>query len=288
MPENAPSRYADVPAELVARLERFRAASRYGIREIAGTEWRFLDVGRGDQALLVLSGAACIAEMSWTTIEHFAERHRVIAPDYPAIRGNARLVDGIAALLEREGIERVHVLGGSYGGLVAQVFVRRHPALCRRLVLSHTLLPDPKTAAKMRWMAGLLGLLPWRVLRALFRARLGPLLPKTSHPELLLSKALFAEILDERLTKAQLLALMYRASELGLSYRFTPDDLKGWTGRILLLLAEDDPATPEPVRRAIIEAYPQADVKLFSGGGHATAIVKQDEYFAAIDAFLET
>jgi hypothetical protein len=27
-------------------------------------------------------------------------------------------------------------------------------------------------------------------------------------------------------------------------------------------------------------------VRLFSGGGHATAVVKQEEYFAAIDAFL--
>ena len=281
-----PSRYAGVPAELVARLERFRETHRYRAHEIAGTEWRFIDAGRGDPPLLVLSGAACIAEISWTTIEHFAARQRVLAPDYPAITANAALADGIAALLDREGVERAHVLGGSYGGLVAQVFVRRHPERCLSLVLSHTLLPDPKAAATIRWMARALGPLPWPLVRALFKARLAPLFPKTPHPELVLSKALFVELLNERVSKPQFLALLRRFVELGQSYCFAPDDLAGWPGRILLLLAEDDPATPEPARRAIIEAYPGAQVRLFSGGGHATAVVKQEEYFAAIDAFL--
>lgn len=44
--------------------------------------------------------------------------------------------------------------------------------------------------------------------------------------------------------------------------------------------------TPEPARRALLAAYPRAEVRLFSGGGHATALLMQDAYFAAIDAFL--
>jgi pimeloyl-ACP methyl ester carboxylesterase len=275
-----------LPAELIDRLERFREANPYRTRQIAGSEWRFIDAGRGEPPLLVLSGAACIAEMSWTTIEHFARDRRVIAPDYPAIRGNPELVDGIAALLEGEGIERAHVLGGSYGGLVAQVFVRRHPGRTLSLVLSHTLLPDPRSASRVRRMTGLLGFVPWRAVRALFRARVGSLFPKASHPELALSKALFEEILEERLSKAQLLALLHRVGELSQARPFAPDDLAAWPGRILLLMGEDDPATPEPARRALRAAYPRAEVRLFSGGGHATAILKQAEYFAAIDAFL--
>lgn len=282
----ASSRYPGVPAELVSRLERFRATSRYRTCEIGGIPWRFIDAGRGEPALLALSGAACVAELSWTTIEHFARSRRVLAPDYPAIRGNRELVDGIAGLLQREGIERAHVLGGSYGGLVAQAFVRAHPSRTLSLVLSHTLLPDPAAASKIRWLALALKLLPWPLLRRIFRARVGSLFPKGSHPELALSKALFEEILEERLAKAQLLALLHRAGELGQAGPFAPDDLASWPGRILLLLGEDDPATPEPVRRAIVAAYPRAEVRLFSGGGHATAILKQAEYFAAIDAFL--
>ncbi|MGE0454966.1 MAG: alpha/beta fold hydrolase [Vicinamibacteria bacterium] len=277
---------SEVPAELVARLERFREANPYRTHRLAGNDWRFIDAGRGEPALLVLSGAACVAEMSWTTIEHCARARRVIAPDYPAIRGNAELVDGVAALLEREGIERAHVFGGSYGGMLAQVFVRRHPGRSLSLLLSHTLLPDPRSASRVRWTAGALGLLPWRVVRALFKARLGGLFPETTNPELALAKALFEEILEERLSKPQLLALLHRVGELGQARPFAPDDLAAWPGRILLLIGEDDPATPEPARRALAAAYPRAEVRIFSGGGHATAILKQAEYFAAIDAFL--
>jgi hypothetical protein len=78
-----PRRYAGVPAELVARLERFRETHRYRTREIAGTEWRFIDAGRGDPPLLPLSGVACIAEISWTTIEHFAAHRRALASSLP-------------------------------------------------------------------------------------------------------------------------------------------------------------------------------------------------------------
>jgi pimeloyl-ACP methyl ester carboxylesterase len=274
-----------VPSDLVAGLKRFRERHPYRQAEIGGMPWRYIAAGAGD-AMLVLTGAACIAEMSWRTIEHFAGKRRVIAPDYPALDANAALVDGLAALLDGEGVERAHVLGGSYGGLVAQAFVRRHPERTASLVLSHTLLPDRGAAVQvartLRWVR----LLPGRLLRGLFRMRLAGLFPEGSHPELALAKALFVEILGTRLTKAQLLSLMRRTAELGLHHAYGPGDLAGWPGRILILMATDDPATPEPSRRALLAAYPQAQVRLFSGGGHATAVLMQDAYFAAIDEFL--
>lgn len=51
-------------------------------------------------------------------------------------------------------------------------------------------------------------------------------------------------------------------------------------------MADDDPATPEPARQAIISMYPQAQVQLFSGSGHLTSILKQDEYIGAMERFI--
>ncbi len=278
--------YRDVPAEMVARLRHFRAQYPTQRTTIGGTEWRYIDTAQGEATLLALSGAACIAEMSWQSIEHFAQRCRVIAPDYPAIDTMADLVDGIACILDQAGIRQAHVMGGSYGGLVAQVFVRRHPGRTASLILSHTLLPDQEGAAQMekatRWMR----LLPAPVLRAIFQARLGRLFGAGQHPQVMLSKALFTEIVKYHLTKAQLISLMQRTVDLGIHYRFTPQDLAGWPGRVLLLMAQDDPATPEPVRQAMRSMYPQAQARLFSGSGHMTAVLQQDEYFAATDEFL--
>jgi pimeloyl-ACP methyl ester carboxylesterase len=101
-----------------------------------------------------------------------------------------------------------------------------------------------------------------------------------------MSKALFTEIVDTRLTRGQILGLMHRVVDLGLNYRFEANDLSEWPGRVLLLVGEDDPATPPAARQALLAMYPRARVRTFSGAGHLTAIVKQEEYFAEIDGFL--
>jgi pimeloyl-ACP methyl ester carboxylesterase len=279
--------YTDVPSEMVARLLEFRSTYPYKHLEHGGVEWRYLDVGKGDQAILILSGATCIAEMSWGTIDRLGRQYRVIAPDYPAVDTNTALSDGILRILDHEGIQQAHVMGGSAGGLIAQFFVRHCPDRVSSLVLSHTLLPERATGKRIAKTLGWLRIMPQFVLRALFKRTMRGLQPKEHTPETLLMMALFSEIVGKRLTKAQILSLMKRTVELAEGTSFTPDDLRDWPGRILLIMAEDDPATPEPVRAAMIAMYPRAQVRLFSGTGHATSVLKQDEYIEAIEQFIE-
>jgi pimeloyl-ACP methyl ester carboxylesterase len=278
--------YKGVPSEMWSRLHRFRTQYPYRRTMIDGTQWQYIDTGLHERVLLVLTGVPCIAEISWLSIERLAECRRVIAPDYPPLDTMAGLVDGIAGLLDREGIARADVMGGSYGGFVAQVFVRRHPNRTASLILSHTLVPGrdetEQAAQVVRWGC----LLPASVLRSLFRRRLSKLIFEGQHPELALSQAHFVEIVNCRLTKAQIISMMRRVVDMAENHRFTPDDLSDWPGRILLLMADDDPATPEPAREALVAMYPQAQMHLFSGTGHAASVLKPDEYFGEIDEFL--
>jgi pimeloyl-ACP methyl ester carboxylesterase len=278
--------YADVPANMVARLLEFRARYACKYLDTGGVKWRYIDTGTGDQVILALSGAACIAEVSWLTIDRLGQQYRVIAPDYPAIDTNIELGDGLARILDQEGIRQAHVMGGSAGGLVAQFFVRRHPDRTSSLILSHTLLPDRATSRYVARILFWLRLMPPAVLRAFFRRTMSTLMPKETTPEILLFKAQFSEIVNYHLTKAQIISLMKRTVDLAENTTFAPDDLKDWTGRILLIMSEDDPASPEPVRRTMTTMYPQAEVRLFSGGGHATSILKQEEYIEAIEQFI--
>jgi pimeloyl-ACP methyl ester carboxylesterase len=278
--------YRDVPAEMVERLRQFRERYPYKAATIDGVTWRYIDTGKDKQTVLALSGAACIAEISWRTIERLGQTYRVIAPDYPAIDANAGLVDGLISLLDREGIESAHVMGGSYGGLVAQVFVRRQPNRTASLILSHTLLPDRETGRSISKTLRWLKLMPQPVLRAFFKRTMSRLMTKDATPEMMLMNAHFAEVVDFHLSKAQLVSLMARTVDVAEGYTFTPGDLKDWPGRILLLMADDDPATPEMVRKAIMLMYPQAQVRLFSGSGHLTSILKQDEYIGAMEEFI--
>ena len=68
---------------------------------------------------------------------------------------------------------------------------------------------------------------------------------------------------------------------------FTPQDLAGWAGKVLLVFGEDDPATPPDVRRRLESLYPGCQVRLFEGSGHTTSVTRQDEYLEAIDSFLK-
>jgi pimeloyl-ACP methyl ester carboxylesterase len=72
---------------------------------------------------------------------------RGLAPDLPGFGASAPLpgpytmeayADGLAVLLDARGIERVALVGGSMGGVVAQHFALRHPARLARLLLMAT------------------------------------------------------------------------------------------------------------------------------------------------------
>jgi pimeloyl-ACP methyl ester carboxylesterase len=68
---------------------------------------------------------------------------------------------------------------------------------------------------------------------------------------------------------------------------YSPSDLSTWQGKALIMLAEDDPTTPEPLRDALVALYPGAKLHLFSGSGHATAILESGEYIKVMEEFLE-
>jgi pimeloyl-ACP methyl ester carboxylesterase len=281
----AAARYTDVPPTDLEKFRTFCYACPYKQLIFGGVEWSYLINREGGETLMLLSGALAIPDISWLTIHHFAQTYRVIAPAYPAVKTMDLLVDGIAAILHQEGIKQAHLLGGSYGGFVAQAFVRRHPGLTRSLVLSHTFPPDPVKAKTIRRIAGWLPLLPEGGLRWLIGRWLNPLMP-TKKPETALMHAMFEELLYHRLTKADILSIFWRTVDY-CAQEYAPQDLAGWSGKVLLVMTDDDPSTPEPVRAAMSALYPRARLHLFHGMGHGTSVLKEEEYQAVIGRFLD-
>lgn len=276
--------YADVPRAELEKFQAFCQAYPYRQVTLAGIAWPYLATRESGETLLLLSGALIHPDISWLSIAHFAQTYRVIAPAYPAVKTMEALADGLAEILRCEGVEQAHVLGGSYGGFVAQVFARRYPGLTRSLVLSHTFPPDPATGRALKKMIGWLAWLPTGWLRGLMGKRLGRLLPART-AETALVRAMFQELMYRRLSKADILSGLWRTIDYG-ERTFTPQDLAGWPGRVLLVLADDDPGTPEPVRAALGALYPGAKTHLFHGTGHVTSILREKEYQAVIGEFL--
>jgi pimeloyl-ACP methyl ester carboxylesterase len=276
--------YEDVPGEQLAQFQKFRAAYPFKHATIDGVAWEYIAAGQVNEPLLLLPGALGVPDMSWQHITYFAGRYRVIAPAYSPVKKMDTLVDGIAGILRRETGGRAHVVGGSYGGFVAQVFVRRHPDMTASLVLSHTLPPDPASGEQIRRALRWLSLMPGGLLRWMVGKRLRTLLPEKT-PDTALLHAFFNEMACYRITKEELINSYWRVVDFNLS-DFTPQDLTDWPGRVLLIMADDDPGTPEPVRAAMLAFYPEAEVHMFHDTGHAAALLKQDEYLAVVEQFI--
>ncbi len=277
--------YRDVPAAEMEALRLFLRSYPYRLLTYENTDWAYIATEPKDEAVLFLPGALCAPEVSWKSVVGLSGQYQVIAPEYPPLKDMDGLVDGIAAILRREGIQQAHVIGGSYGGFVAQIFVRRHPAITRSLVLSHTLPPDLEGGQKIRKATRTLSLLPEGLLRWMMGKRLSGLLPaKTDETAAL--HAVYEEMIQYRLTKADMLGVLWRTADFH-DRSFSSRDLSSWGGRVLLLLADNDPGTPDEVRARLQGLYPQAKLRLFHGSGHATAVTQQAEYQGEILSFLQ-
>jgi len=280
--------YRGVPDEQVARLLQFRTAHPYRRVTIDGGDWEYIDAGRGSMVILLLPGALGLAESSWQTIVHLAARPgiRVISPSYaPTVTTVAEMIDGIAGILDHEGVSLARVMGGSAGGYFAQVFVRRYRDRTERLVISHAGPPDPEQGSKLSGSLCWLRLVPEGMMRALFRKRMEGLLAE-GRAETALVRAHMSEIASFRLTKEGLMNLYRCLADFHLHHVFSPQDLAAWGGDVQLILADDDPATPLSVREEMTRLYPQARVHLFHGTGHTASLLRQEEYFAVLDGFI--
>ncbi|MEX0754414.1 MAG: alpha/beta fold hydrolase [Actinomycetota bacterium] len=108
--------------------------------------------GPTDRSALVLLEGMGGDIAGWRrNVPHLAVDHRVVAWD---LRGNGRsllgtvpedvpmgietFVDDTLALLDELGIERAHLYGQSFGGMIAQEFALNHPGRVRALVLAAT------------------------------------------------------------------------------------------------------------------------------------------------------
>lgn len=282
--------YVGVPAEQVARLREFRLAHPYR-RLLAGeTTWEYIACGRGEETLLLLPGALSSGESTFPLITAFEDEYRIIAPSYALAMNMTGLCDGIARILEAESVNQAHVYGGSYGGLVAQYFTRRHPDMARSLILSHTFVLTPGYA-KPLWLAGkLFPLLPRSLFARALKLKLDKMLLSTlravNHPETEFWRAYLNEAVASGLLKEVFKHQNRCLPDLARRPQFAPGDLKNWHGKILIVESDDDPAIRKQDRELLKSTYPQAQVHTFGDAGHASYILKRREVRSIIGNFL--
>jgi len=269
--------------------------SRYGPgvgsdMERAGFGWR--EAGDGD-AVLLLHGLGG-SRLSWEPqLSALAAHRRVVAWDQPGYGASAPLdgpmtftglADAVARLLDVLEVERAHLVGLSFGGMVAQYAALAHP----RRVASLALLSSSPAF-------GLDGTTPqaWRA------ARLAPLdagrTPADFADEVL--RAISgpditpAALAEQRAAMARISSDGLRAAIDCLVTHDTRADLHRIAAPTLVLVGDHDEETPVAYARALADGIPGARLEVVAGAGHLLNAEAPDavnallaEHFGALEA----
>jgi pimeloyl-ACP methyl ester carboxylesterase len=262
-----------------AALERFRA-----IPEKTLGVWRYRVVGAGARTFLAIPGGELVNDLGFEFAMAVSGTPRVVYPAYPRASSIEELADGLRAILDAEEVDCVAILGASFGGSVAQVFVRRYPERVSELILSNTGVPLRYLAGPVRVTYWIARVMPWRVVTKLLRS---PLLKTVDQTRA--DREFWQEYLDElcsvRLTKADVLSNMLNQHDYHVRFRFAPEDLKQWRGRVLIAESDTDVIGPRR-RKALRETYPQATLRTFHNAGHAPMFTRYGEYLRMVQDFL--
>jgi pimeloyl-ACP methyl ester carboxylesterase len=258
--------------------------------------------GRGDP-LLMIHGTGGGFDQGLRFATALRRRgHRIVAPSrfgylrsaFPADPSLARQADAFLVLLDRLGIDRLPVVGGSAGALSASAFALRHPDRCSALVL---LVPaanvgsgDPVAmgAVQERAVRALLAsdLLYWSALEAAPERIIGTLL--ATDPGLLAKvgpserRRAFAIASDIMPIHARTDGMMNDARQAGHPAGL---DFARLTPPLLVISAEDDRFNTAATARKIAAMVPDAELVIFPDGGHIW-LGRDDEVAQRIDRFI--
>lgn len=278
-PQTAASR------SMAETLAHFRATHPRKQLVVSGVTWEYTIGGQGTETIVLLPGAHGNGEQAFPLILKFEETYRVIAVSLPLLGTANEIVEGVAAIITAKNAAPVHLIGGSYGGALAQYFVRRHPGKVASLVLSHTVAPDPERARRNQKWIKLLKWIPARLILFLLNKEVDKVLPPQT-PD----RQFWQDYLKEsmtRLGKEGFFKRLQAGMEFDAKSAFTAADLRDWHGRVLILEGENDPMVKTAGQERLKALYPQAQVRTFADGGHASSLLQPGAFVVAIETFLQ-
>ena len=193
-------------------------------------------------------------------------------------------------ILDREGVERVFVMGQSASGVFAQAYTKRNLHRIDALILTNTFAPSPKK--NRRWGFILLRIIPIFLLRAVFNKKLrgwtGPedkLSPDTRE-RIQFKAAFLRHMIDAHFTKRTIMNLVRMIFEFNEKDAHPESELSDWNGRVLIITSPDDVCHKDI--EILNKQYP--DAKLFEfeeGHKHLAPIVHRDRFLETIKAFFD-
>jgi 3-oxoadipate enol-lactonase len=242
-------------------------------------------LGRGP-TLILLHSLLADRDSFRLIAEPLAERFRVVVPELPGFGKSAWAPGGLAAVADRiadmaRGIAeggRPIVLGNGYGGFVALQMAIRHAGLASRFVFADcgARFSEPGREA-FRMMAKIAGEKGLAAISEVAMRRLFAPDFQAAHPDLMAERRAAFLKTDPTVFEEACQALASL-------------DLTGDLARVkvpaLVLVGEEDEATPKPMSIALAEGLPDARLIILPHCAHVPQMQAPAEFLAAIDGFI--
>jgi 3-oxoadipate enol-lactonase len=219
-------------------------------------------------------------------VEPLAATHQVVVLSLPGFGASDSVGADLAAIADHiaAGIGKMNLgpppilLGNGYGGFVALLTAIRHPGIASRLVLadSGACFSEPgraafrgmSAAAKEKGLGAIADVAMRRLFAPEFQQRNAPLVEERKKRFLAVDAATFHGACDALAT---------------LDLR---DQLKSVTVPVLVLVGEQDEATPPPMSRELAAALPDAKLVELPGLAHVPQLQAPEVFLAAIRPFI--
>ena len=254
---------------------------------VRGLEIVYDRAGQGP-SLVLMHGIGANATAWRTQLTALSDTYDVIAWDAPGYGRSddppgdwpmAEYADSLASFLDGLGIERAHLLGQSWGGVLAQQFYGAYPHRVRSLILSDTTLggdaarPDTETRLQARLKAA---------------ATMTPAeFARVRAPQLLAPDPPSDVLAEVEAIMAQTHMAGFRSAAIALAHADTRDILPRIAVPILVLCGELDSVTPPALGTRLIGDIPGARRVVFAGTGHMGNMEQPDRYNATVREFLQ-
>ena len=260
---------------------------RYG-KEIVvdDTSWRYYHLGTGPP-ILWLTGGLRRAALGFAFMERLAVRHTVIAPDYPPVQTFGEFIAAFNAILQREGVNTFVLGGQSYGGMLAQAYLALKTSAVERLILSST---GPADYGKA-WLPveyafiGLARLLPEKSVKNLLLSGLLKVITLPEAERLEWQEAINA-VMQAELSRADVISHFAVAADLIRRELVTPTAYRNWTGRVIVLSAENDLTQSKKDFPRYEKLLGRVEAVSLGGMGHTAALYNPDQYVELLEGAL--
>lgn len=239
--------------------------------------FKYMETGTGDTPIVLLHGLLGALSNFQGVIQKFSSTHKVVVPILPlfdiSLRSLSvmRLVEYVESFVDYKKYNKVHVLGNSLGGHIAQLYTLKHPEKVQSMILTGS--------------------------SGLFESAMGTTFPKRGDYEYIKAKAesvfydpavATKELVDEVFTtvsdlKSAMCVVAIAKSAVRHNLEDRLNDIKVPT---LLVWGIQDNVTPLWVGEKFHDLIPNSELVKVDKCGHAPMMERPELFNTALESFL--